>query len=63
MFVVYIAGATASSGDFPLATPIQPVYGGGSTDEFVAKFAPPGNALEFCTYLGAPAWSSRGAHD
>ncbi|MGH9674660.1 MAG: SBBP repeat-containing protein, partial [Bryobacteraceae bacterium] len=46
----YLAGQTASM-DFPLRTPVQAAFGGGSTDAFVAKFSPAGG-LVFSTYLG-----------
>jgi hypothetical protein len=47
----YVAGHT-SSRDFPTANALQPVYGGGSSDGFVAKLAPDGSALVYSTYLG-----------
>ena len=48
----YIDGLTAST-DFPV-TPgaVQPAYGGGDTDAWVAKVNPDATALEFSTYVG-----------
>ncbi len=37
----YVTGATASTTDFPLLNPLQPVYGGGTADAFVTKIAGP----------------------
>ncbi|WP_432661809.1 SBBP repeat-containing protein [Wukongibacter baidiensis] len=47
----YVTGETSSL-NFPLANPIQPVFGGGSFDAFVTKVNPAGTALIFSTYLG-----------
>jgi Beta-propeller repeat/Abnormal spindle-like microcephaly-assoc'd, ASPM-SPD-2-Hydin len=47
----YIAGATQST-DFPTKNAIQPIFGGGLNDAFVAKFGGAGNALIYSTYLG-----------
>jgi len=47
----YISGRT-SSADFPTASAIQPVYGGGDSDAFVAKLAPDGKSLVYSTFLG-----------
>ncbi|MBI3988294.1 MAG: SBBP repeat-containing protein, partial [candidate division NC10 bacterium] len=46
----YVAGYT-TSGDFPMANPLQP-QGGGSLDAFVTKVNPTGSALVYSTYLG-----------
>jgi Tol biopolymer transport system component len=46
----YVAGGTPST-DFPTASPLQPVSGGGP-DAFVAKLTPDGSALVYSTYLG-----------
>jgi hypothetical protein len=48
----YIDGPTAST-DFPV-TPgaVQPAYGGGDTDAWVAKVNPDATALKFATYVG-----------
>ena len=48
---IYIAGETSST-DFPTMNPIQPSYGGGSSDAFVAKINKAGSALLYSTYLG-----------
>jgi hypothetical protein len=48
---VYVTGQTTSL-DFPLANPLQPAYGGGPDDGFVAKLDPTGGILLFSTYLG-----------
>ncbi len=47
----YVGGET-SSPDFPTVTPLQPAYGGGGSDGFVAKFNQAGNGLVFSTYIG-----------
>ena len=47
----YVTGSTAST-DFPTANPLQPNYGGGVYDVFVAKLNPAGSALVYSTYLG-----------
>jgi hypothetical protein len=47
----YITGRTSSL-DFPIVGPIQPVYGGGDSDAFVAKLAPDGKVLTYSTLLG-----------
>jgi hypothetical protein len=47
----YVMGNTTST-DFPTRSPYQATYQGGSTDTFVTKLAPPGNALVYSTYLG-----------
>ena len=46
----YVAGGTFSS-NFPLASPIQSVNGGGE-DAFVTKLNPTGAAILYSTYLG-----------
>ena len=48
---VYVAGATGST-DFPLADPIQGVYGGGAADAFVVKLNNSLSTLVYSTYLG-----------
>lgn len=48
-----IAGASESA-DFPTANAIQPAFGGGAEDGFIAQFNPAG-ALIFSTYLGGSA--------
>jgi hypothetical protein len=47
----YISGTTSSI-DFPTVNPLQPAYGGGDRDAFVAKINPSGSALVYSTYLG-----------
>jgi len=47
----YVVGFTESN-DFPTMNPLQPAYGGGNTDVFVAKINPSGSALVYSTYLG-----------
>lgn len=46
----YVVGGTSSE-DFPLADPMQPVYGGGRSDAFVTKLSSSG-ALVRSTFLG-----------
>jgi hypothetical protein len=48
---VYVAGYTNST-NFPTANPLQPNYGGGFEDAFVAKINSSGSALVYSTYLG-----------
>ncbi len=47
----YVAGLTNST-NFPLASPVQGVYGGGLRDAFVTKIDPTGTALVYSTFLG-----------
>jgi hypothetical protein len=47
----YVIGQTTST-DFPTMNPLQPTYGGGGRDAFVAKINPSGSALVYSTYLG-----------
>ena len=47
----YVTGETGST-DFPTANAVQPAYGGGSNDAFVAKINAAGSALLYSTYLG-----------
>ena len=47
----YVAGQAYSS-DFPTLNALQPAYGGGNGDAFIAKLTPAGNALAYATYLG-----------
>jgi hypothetical protein len=55
----YLSGTTDST-DFPTAHPIQPAYGGGGWDAFVAKINPSGGALVYSTYLGGGRTDSAG---
>jgi hypothetical protein len=52
----YVAGDTASA-DFPTANPLQPNFGTGTSDVFVAKLNVAGSALIYSTYLGGSAGS------
>ncbi len=47
----FVTGETRSN-DFPTMVPDQATFGGGTSDAFVAKVNPAGNALVFSTYLG-----------
>jgi hypothetical protein len=47
----YVTGLTGST-NFPLVNPLQPDYGGGTNDAFVAKINSSGSALVYSTYLG-----------
>jgi hypothetical protein len=48
----YVSGGT-TSGDFPLANPLQPSFAG-DVDAFVTKLSPAGTSLVYSTYLGGP---------
>ena len=50
----YAAGCTDST-DFPTASPVQAVFGGGAEDAFVTKLNAAGSALVYSTYLGGSA--------
>ncbi len=52
---VYVGGFTSST-NFPLHTPIQNTYGGGTLDAFVMKLNPAGSALVYSTYLGGAGY-------
>lgn len=47
----YLTGRTSSS-DFPTVNALQPAFGGGANDAFVAKLNASGSALVYSTYLG-----------
>jgi hypothetical protein len=47
-----VTGATNSQQDFPLKDPLQPFYGGGSSNAFVTRLTAPNNALNYSTFLG-----------
>jgi hypothetical protein len=47
----YVTGITSST-SFPTMNPLQPAYGGGAWDAFVAKINRAGSALVYSTYLG-----------
>jgi hypothetical protein len=51
----YVTGQTGST-NFPTANPLQAIFGGGSSDAFMAKLNPAGSALVYSTYLGASGW-------
>ncbi len=55
----YVTGRTTSA-DFPTASPLQAVFGGGSYDAFVAKLNPAGSALVYSTYLGGSDYEAGG---
>ena len=48
---VHVAGFT-NSANFPSIDPIQPGFGGGSFDGFIARLNASGAALDYSTYLG-----------
>ncbi len=48
---IYVVGDTGSH-DLPTINAIQPAYGGGISDAFVAALAPSGTDLVYSTYLG-----------
>jgi len=54
---VYLAGTTAST-NFPTMNPLQPTYGGGQYDAFLAKINSAGSALVYSTYLGGSGFDS-----
>jgi hypothetical protein len=47
----YVTGTTGSR-NFPLVNPLQPIYGGGTADAFIAKVSADGASLVYSTYLG-----------
>ena len=47
-----IVVGTTSSPNFVTAHPLQPAFGGGNTDAFVAKFSSDGQINIYCTFLG-----------
>ena len=47
----FVTGQTSST-NFPTQSPLQPAFGGGNYDGFVAKLNPTGTALLFSTYPG-----------
>jgi hypothetical protein len=47
----YATGSTSST-NFPTMNPLQPAYGGGAFDAFIAELNPAGSALVYSTYLG-----------
>ena len=55
----YVTGYTAST-NFPTVNPLQPAYGGGEGDAFVAEVNPAGSALVYSTYLGGSGQDNLG---
>jgi hypothetical protein len=53
----YVTGRTNST-NFPKMNPLQPIYGGGDWDAFVAKINPTGSALVYSTYLGGSSFDA-----
>jgi hypothetical protein len=45
----YVIGQTSST-DFPTSNPLQPTYGGGNRDAFIAKLNSSGSAMVYSTY-------------
>jgi hypothetical protein len=54
---VLVTGATTST-NFPTANPIQPNFGGGFYDAFVAQLSADGSTLVYSTYLGGSDFDS-----
>jgi len=55
--LAHLAGQTTST-DFPAYTPIQAVYGGGSSDGFVSVLSLGGTGYVYSTYLGGESSDS-----
>jgi hypothetical protein len=53
----YVTGFTWST-NFPTKNPLQPTFGGGNYDAFVAKINSSGSALVYSTYLGGSGYDS-----
>lgn len=53
---IVMAGGTSSTNLPSTAGGIQPAYGGGKTDGFVAKVNPTGTAILQATYVGTPSY-------
>ena len=50
---ILLSGNTDSHDDFPVTEDaLQPYYGGGESDGFIAKFSPEGDRLIYASYLG-----------
>src|SRR4029077_9691056 len=47
-----LTGSPSNSKHFPTKNPLQPYFGGGFYDAFVAKVNPTGSALVYSTFLG-----------
>jgi hypothetical protein len=54
---VFVTGFTGSN-DFSVVAALQPSFGGGGFDAFIAKLNPSGSALEYSTYLGGSGTDS-----
>lgn len=54
---VYVTGMTSST-NFPTVNPLQPAYGGGADDAFVAKLNSTGSALIYSTFLGGSGFDA-----
>ena len=54
---VWLTGMTSSS-DLPTRNAIQPAYGGGDFDRFLASFSPDGSTLCFSSYVGGMPMTS-----
>jgi len=55
--LAYVTGGTQSP-DFPTENALQPRYGGGSFDAFVARLTADGAALGYATYLGGKGFDA-----
>lgn len=53
----YVAGSTDSTNAFPLLNALQPVFGGGNADAFLAKFDADGHLI-FSTYFGGTGYDA-----
>ncbi len=47
----FVTGST-SSANFPIVVAVQPLFGGGTSNAFVAEFTPLGTSLLYSTYFG-----------
>ena len=60
----YVVGSTGwrfpfeHSTNFPTVNPLQPTYGGGQSDAFVAKIDSSGSALVYSTYFGGSGYDT-----
>jgi len=52
VYVTGLTGSPSNSKHFPTKNPLQPYFGGGAYDAFVAELNPSGSALVYSTYLG-----------
>jgi len=58
----YVAGETTSP-NFPTTNPLQPAFGGGGSDAFVAKITANGSSRVYSTYLGGSTANVLGTRD